>query len=771
MGTYRLVRVLRAVLPVIVLVLIGIPARNYWKSRDRTISAEPSFTPSAADLSVHTLDLTFSRFDGRPVLRVMAKEQFYFKDNTYKLRDVNVVISGEKPGDFDRVISGDQCLYNQATGYVHFTGNVKAQLDARTSARTEELIYTPEDRVITSPVRTHIEQPGEMMGDVDELKYHIATELLHVSGNVEMHMSNGESLRTAAAEFQNKENWASVMGGVVLEASNGWLRGTSGRADLQPGTYRPVFVAFEGDVTSESHSQNSTDTLKTHSGSMTSVLTPAGAIQHIFAKTDVRADQMAQGATKTITGAEVEASLNDHGHVDTLEARQAVAPYAKMVESERNLISDTIQIKSDGNSIERSTVTTSEHSTMEAGGSIISGRAFRIDQSDKLVFETLNPASITSRTKDGLLRTTSGNTTTIDINKKTNALEKLTQTGNFTFKEGDARSGKADKGVITEGGNHVELFGNFSFKEGTRSGKAGHAVFTDNGDTVEMWESVSFTDTSRRGSAAHVKFLNGGEIIEMNSPTGQSAKVVDSEKKSEVQGRQIRMNQKTNAFEATTEVFTESKAQPETVQVYANHAKSDGDLVTYDGSVTLIRGTNSLIKADAITPQKNNGFTAEGHVDSKTEGMQVWADKLVYDDEKNTALYTGTVHAIKDDRKGKMDLRSTDMTLIIDPADPKTQKKAQLKSLTANGKLNNKVVVTQGTRRGTGDRLIYDYVTDDVILQANKGSEVTVDDPPNQTIRNATWAHWTSSGGAIDFRNEQGGKVISTSSGNPVKAK
>src|SRR4029077_19764559 len=99
MGTYRLVRILRAVLPVIVLILIGIPARNYWKSRDRTMSAEPSIVPSSPNVSVHTLDLKFSRFDGRPVLSVTAKEQFYFNDNTYKLRDVNVVIAGDKPGD------------------------------------------------------------------------------------------------------------------------------------------------------------------------------------------------------------------------------------------------------------------------------------------------------------------------------------------------------------------------------------------------------------------------------------------------------------------------------------------------------------------------------------------------------------------------------------------------------------------------------------------------------------------------------------------------
>jgi lipopolysaccharide export system protein LptA len=769
MATYRLIRILRAVLPVIVLILIGIPARNYWKSRDRTISAEPSIVPSSPDVSVHTLDLTFFRFDGRPVLRVTAKEQFSLKDNTYKLRGVNVVISGDKPGDFDRVISGDQCLYNQATGFVHFTGNVKAQLDATTSARTEELIYTPEERVITSPVRTHIEQPGEMMGDVDQLKYSIAQELLHVSGNVDMQMSNGESLHTAVAEFQKKENWASVMGGVLLEATNGWLRGTSGRAELQPGTYRPINVAFEGDVTSESHGVNSPDTLKTHSGSMTSVLTPAGAIQHIFAKGDVRADQFTLGTTKTITGAEVEASLNDHGHVDTMEARQAAAPYAKMVESERSLVSEVIRIKSDGSSVDRSTVTTTEHSTLDAGGSTITGRAFRIDQADKLVFKTDLPAIITSMTKDGLLRTTSGNTTHVDINRKTNALESLTQTGNFKFKEGEARSGSADKGVITEGGNRIDLTGNFSFAEGTRTGKAGHALFTDNGSTVEMRDSVSFQDGSRRGSAAYAKFSDGGASVELKSPTGTPAKIVDIEKKSEVQGRTIVLNQMTSDFEATTDVYTESKGQPETVQVYANHAKSDGDLVKYDGTVKLYRGTTSQIFADSINPGKDNGFTATGHVDSRIEGMTAFADTLVYDGEKNMAVYTGNVYAIKDDKKGKMYLRSAEMTLTIEPADPKTQKQARLRTLTANGKSKSKVVVTQGLRRGTGDRLIYDYLTDEVTLLADKGSEVTIDDPPNDSVSNATRAHWISAGGNIEATNEQGGKV--TARRNPVNSK
>jgi lipopolysaccharide export system protein LptA len=369
------------------------------------------------------------------------------------------------------------------------------------------------------------------------------------------------------------------------------------------------------------------------------------------------------------------------------------------------------------------------------------------------------PAIIKSKTKDGLLRTTSGETTHLDINRKTNALERLTQTGNFTFKEGDARSGLADNGVITEGGNRVELTGHFSFKEGARFGKAGRALFTDNGDTIEMWDSVSFQDASRRGSAAHVKFRNGGDIVELNSPTGAPAKIVDTEKKSEVQGRQIVMNQKTNDFDASTEVFTESKAQPETVQVYANHARSNGDLVQYDGKVLLIRGNNSQINADSIQPDKNDGFTADGHVDSRIEGMRAFADKLVYDGAMNIAVYTGNVHAIKDDKKGALDLLSSDMTLTIDPADPKTQKKPQLKELTANGNAKSKVVMTQGSRRGTGDHLIYDYATDKVTLTADRGSEVTIDDPQNESLSNVTRANWTSAGGKIDAVNDRGGTV------------
>src|SRR5678816_3652999 len=117
-----------------------------------------------------------------------------------------------------------------------------------------------------------------MTGEVDQLKYWIDPALLVLTGNVAMQMSNGESLYAGVGEFQKKENWASVRGGVYL----------------QPGTYRPLNVTIDGDVTSESHGANSPDILKTHSHSMTSVLTPDGIIRHVFAKGAVRAEQGAR---------------------------------------------------------------------------------------------------------------------------------------------------------------------------------------------------------------------------------------------------------------------------------------------------------------------------------------------------------------------------------------------------------------------------------------------------------------------------------------------
>ncbi|HLQ77068.1 MAG TPA: LPS export ABC transporter periplasmic protein LptC, partial [Terriglobia bacterium] len=460
LATYRLIRMLRAVLPVIVVILVGIPARNYWISRINANSPEPKVVPPAADVSVQTNELSFTRKEnGRIVFHLTSKEHLLFKDNRSTFREVTVVISGEKPGDFDRIISGNQGVYDKDTGDIHFTGNVNAQLDATTAAHTERLIYNNHDRVITSPVRTHVEQPGEMNGDADRLEYLIAPELLRLAGDVGMQMSNGEALHADVGEFHKKENWTAVSGDVYLEASNGWLRGATGHAELTPGTYRPTIVTIDGDVRSESRNAETSDILKTRSSNLVSVLSPGSsvqraAIQRLFAKGDVQAEQTSKGELQTITGAEVDALLDDHGHVDTMEVRQPTAPYAKVITttlpdsgapnaknegSDRKLISQMIHIKSDGvvTNPDRSvtnatTVTTTLNSKLESGDSMtITGSAFHIVQSETrkgaaststVRFDTKDRAKLESVNNDSGKRISSADTTSMVFNGNTNEL-------------------------------------------------------------------------------------------------------------------------------------------------------------------------------------------------------------------------------------------------------------------------------------------------------------------------------------------------------------
>jgi LPS export ABC transporter protein LptC len=781
MGTYRLIRLMRVVLPVVVLVLIAIPARNYLTSRDRVAAKSPAVPGSAPDVIVHTLGETFThRENGRDVFKVKAEELISFKNKKHELRGVHVVIFGEKPvipgdknGDFDQTVKADSGIYDQDGGDIHFFGNVRAQLDEKTWISTEELVYVHQERMISSPVRTHVEQPGEMTGDADRLSYSKGTQLLSMTGNAGMKMSNGESLHADAAEFQKLENWTSLSGNVFLEATNGWLRGTNGHADLEPGTYRPTLVTIEGDVTSESRvgrdaespdsaakSDRRAGTLKTHSNKIVSVISPQGVIQSVAARGDVRAEQMSKDEFQTMTGDEIDATLSS-GHLDTMDARRANKPYAEMKQAGRSIVSDVIRIKSngtvpneDGTLTENVTVRTGGNSVLNTADTTITGKDFKIDQTGKLIFETPARATI-----DSGKRRTSADNTLATINNKTNSLESLTQIGHFQFKEGQ-RSGSADSAVITQNGDRVELKGAFSFEELTRSGKANHALITDNGNTIEMWDSVSFKDGSRRGTAAHARFSDGGETVNLDTPAPGLSKVVDDEKKSEIQARKISFNQTTNHVEAKDNVISVSRAQSEVVTVTAAQAVSNSDLVSYFGGVDLSRGA-TRIRADKIIPEKDNGFIAEGHVDSHIEGMHATADKLVYDDVNKTATYTGKVDAKNDGKSGEMKLKSDEMKVILESADSgktgdRTSESNGVKEIRANGRVD----LTQGARKGSADHLIYDYKTEKVTMWSDSPATVILDGPEEGHMIGIR-VEWTANG-KVRMQFGPGGKVPST---------
>src|SRR5436309_14619691 len=169
---HRFVRILRVVLPILVLALAAVPAWNYLARRAQKNSE--SIRRGAQlprDVSVHTEGFTFSRTEGgRTVFTIHAKSNLGLKGKKGVLEDVDVIVYGPTENEPPKKIRGKQCTYDQETNDFQFDGNVEAQLDQKTFVRSEELIYTHRDRTVVSTQRATDKQLGTT-GHADRVEY------------------------------------------------------------------------------------------------------------------------------------------------------------------------------------------------------------------------------------------------------------------------------------------------------------------------------------------------------------------------------------------------------------------------------------------------------------------------------------------------------------------------------------------------------------------------------------------------------------------------
>src|SRR5216117_3596856 len=86
--TYRLIRVLRIVLPLLVIALAAVPAWNYLVRRAQKSEPVRGGIQLPRDVSVHTEGFNLSRTaGGRTLFTVHAKSNLGFKDNKGVLED------------------------------------------------------------------------------------------------------------------------------------------------------------------------------------------------------------------------------------------------------------------------------------------------------------------------------------------------------------------------------------------------------------------------------------------------------------------------------------------------------------------------------------------------------------------------------------------------------------------------------------------------------------------------------------------------------------
>jgi len=504
--THRLLGVLRLVIPLVVLVLIAIPAWNYLTRRVRT--EPPKVTKDLPkNLDVRTEGFKYSRTEGgKTLFTIRANTTLGYKDNRYQLEDVDVTVNGQTPTEAPKRIRSKYCSYDQDSNNFNFQGNVEAQLDDKTSVRTDELIYNQQSRTVVSSKQANVEQPGSMSGRADSFEYGLDSGILKLNGKVYVSTPPQTSLEADSAVFQQKENWATMDGNVMVKSASGWIRGQAGRADLQAGTYKPTRITIETGVTAESRQGGFV--WKLRAGHLEADISPEGNAQRVRTRGGVELERTGGDGRQIMTAVEVDAAMDASGKVEGVEARQN----ARMVfGDDRTLQSELIWLNATGG------IATRDESVLHVGDSTIQGREFIIQQGDIVQFTTRARANLQSGERKSSADRTEGR-----FDSNTNNLVELVQSGNFRFSEG-TRQGTAQNARFESGGTVVSLDGSPVLTDAQMRIEAGQIrlnqkdnsfVATRNVKTLSRNEAepVLVTAAAAEGSAENINYAQNVQL-------------------------------------------------------------------------------------------------------------------------------------------------------------------------------------------------------------------------------------------------------------------
>src|SRR5262249_565612 len=126
--THRVIRLLQLTLPILVIVLVAIPAWNYYSRRGPKTEFAKLLLQLPRGGSVRTEGFTYSSTEGaRTKFTVRAKQTLGYQDDQYMLQDVDVTVYGDTEQEPARTIHGKNCNYNQSTNDFTCNGDVSVQ--------------------------------------------------------------------------------------------------------------------------------------------------------------------------------------------------------------------------------------------------------------------------------------------------------------------------------------------------------------------------------------------------------------------------------------------------------------------------------------------------------------------------------------------------------------------------------------------------------------------------------------------------------------------
>lgn len=633
---HRLTRVLVSILPAAVAVLIAIPVWNYW-SRARAGSPQrplPGDMPS--DVAVQTDNFAVTRSEnGKDVFTIKAKKALGYKDDRRLLEDVEVTVYAQKEGEPARKIRSDECSHDKNDNIV-CTRNIHVEFDNNTFGKTEQVTYNRELGLISSGVRTYLEQPGQMTGEAGRFEYSMDSGLLSLADNVHLELAEGGVLRAGLAVFQRKENWATVADAVEIRSSNGVVRGASGRAELQPNSYRPTKVTIEGGVRAESGA-GSADGWTLRSDWLEGNLSTNNTIEHVLTRGNAVAERGLGDDAETLKGREIEADLDADGRIRNIEARQAPEFNGK----DRRLTARNTIVIRDASS---PTITTDGPSVLHAGDSTIDGRDFTIEQMNGgRIFRTRFRATLAAAG-----RTTVADSTMARFDDD-NQLIELNQDGKVTLKEG-TREGEADKLTVTQGGTRIvleALAGLARVKDPERTLKARKITLDQEKNSFIGEGDVDMVDVSSPPDPVHV---TAAEVHGSEERMDYAGGVEVHRGAVEVKADEATFSSKDSGFEARGSVRSKTRGfNAASASMRFSDASDDGQTAHYTGRVVATKSDRKgqfTLHTEDMTVRFKSGeidsIAAMAGVDIEQGAKRGKGDQALYDKATGEVTLTGT---------------------------------------------------------------------------------------------------------------------------------
>jgi lipopolysaccharide export system protein LptA len=648
--------------------------------------------------------------NGRETLRLLAAKDIAYEDGRHELEKVDLTAFSEKPGKSVRIVA-DRGSYLRDQSIVNFEGNVKVTSSDGLEVTTQSIKYEQQNEVANTDQPVQFRQKdlnGSSVGALLYAKTHnlaLLKEARVVSTNLNLENSGAKSKNGPAQPVElrgDRADYAEPDGVLRFTGNVNVVQGEkSARAEMITGiinkqTKKLERIELRGNSFLKSDEKGKASEMQARD--MDFYFDEAQHLKLAVAHGAARARSLEKDSPREISAERIDAAYRPATSAEKSSMPQSIAtqgrttmkievtegdPKAKEV-TERVIEADTIQtsFQEDGKNLARA----------EANGNAVL---------------TVTPKKITPTSEMKKLR---GSRLTADFYQTGNAIKTFLADGSAIAEiEPMQKESKLTKRTLsgkkitshfqqeTQDISDLVVDGEAKFNDGERNATAARATYTASNRMVAMRGKPLLWDSSSRANA---------DEIDANVDTNESF----------LRGR-VRSTYYSRETTGGAAPFKDKKG-PITIAADRAVVKHNEGAARYLGNVRAWQD-DDFVRAENMELDKGEqSMTAWGNAQSafydfereveknRKEVVPVFAqaDKIIYTDGNRTAHYEGSVKI----RQGTDRIDAAVADAVMDEEN-------RLVQLTAL----RDVVMTQPSRRATGDHVVYTAATDTAVLTGN----------------------------------------------------